>query len=154
MDKSGYIRGCWTSKRDPLWASGHVGVYTPTHTHRYIRSAVSACVGKYIRFIGERNRAAGKSHTFRALIPKASFSEDLVRVLLLCFSLSAVSPISSLPFLPFLYIRHVAEVRRLGPPKIFPSFFILRITVLLIHLPTIQFHRVFQYSVRNIANLA
>lgn len=83
VNKSGYIRGCSTSKRDPLRASG---ILVCTHKSRtyapsYIYPSLSVCVGKYIRFIGERDRAARKGHTLptlqwylKPLFPKGSFA--------------------------------------------------------------------------------
>ena len=71
VNKSGYIRGCSTSKRDPLRASGILVCIHKSRTYAviyiYIYPSVSVRVGKYIRFIGERDRAARKGHTLPTL---------------------------------------------------------------------------------------
>lgn len=56
-------------------------VHTVSYAPSYIHPSVSVCVGKYIRFIGERDRAARKGHTLptlqwylKPLFPKGSFA--------------------------------------------------------------------------------
>lgn len=56
-------------------------VRTPSYIYIYIYPSVSVRVGKYIRFIGERDRAARKGHTLptlqwylKPLFPKGSFA--------------------------------------------------------------------------------
>lgn len=56
-------------------------VHTVSYAPSYIYPSVSVCVGKYIRFIGERDRAARKGHTLptlqwylKPLFPKGSFA--------------------------------------------------------------------------------